>query len=95
MVKLLHSIITRAVEANMVMVMTGKKMRRSILAMLVVASTFLINCADGGSNFADSLAECSAVQELNICLREVMFCVMVVMVMMVVMVCYISLLSGL
>ena len=69
----------------MVMVMMGKKMRRSILAMLVVASTFLINCADGGSNFADSLAECSAVQELNICLREVM----------VVMVCYISLLSGL
>ena len=86
LVKLLHSIITRAVKANMVMVMTGKKMRRSILAMLVVASTFLINCADGGSNFADSLAECSAVQELNICLREVM---------MVVMVCYISLLSGL
>ena len=75
----------------MVMVMTGEKMRRSILAMLVVASTFLINCADGGSNFADSLAECSAVQELNICLREVM----VVMVMVVVMVCYISLLSGL
>ena len=70
----------------MVMVMMGKKMRRSILAMLVVASTFLINCADGGSNFADSLAECSAVQELNICLREVM---------VVMMVCYISLLSGL
>ena len=85
MVKLLHSIITRAVEADMVMVMMGKKMRQGILAMLVVASTFLINCADGGSNFADSLAECSAVQELNICLREVM----------VVMVCYISLLSGL
>ena len=90
LVKLLHSIITRAVEADMVMVMMGKKMRRSILAMLVVASTFLINCADGGSNFADSLAECSAVQELNICLREVM-----VVMVMVVMVCYISLLSGL
>ena len=79
----------------MVMVMTGKKMRRSILAMLVVASTFLINCADGGSNFADSLAECSAVQELNICLREVMVVIMMVVMMMVVMVFYISLLSGL
>ena len=71
MVKLLHSIITRALEANMVMVMTRKKMTRSILAMLVVATTLLINCVDCGSNFADSLAECSAVQELNICLREV------------------------
>ena len=72
----------------MVMVMTRKKMTRSILAMLVVATTLLINCVDCGSNFADSLAECSAVQELNICLREVVIGVMVMM-----MVCYISLLS--
>ena len=71
--KLQHNIITRAVlartEANMVMVMTGKRMIRNILAMLLIAS--LLASVDAGSNFADSLAECSAVQELNICLREV------------------------
>jgi hypothetical protein len=66
--------ITRAVlakekEANMVMVMAGKKMTKSILATLLNASLLLVG-VEAGSNFADSLAECSAVQELNICLRE-------------------------
>ena len=50
---------------------TGKKkeMMKSMLA-----ATFLLAVlgVDAGSNFADSLAECSAVQELNICLREVL-----------------------
>ena len=71
--KLQHNIITWAVlaktAADMVMVMTGKRMMRNILAMLLIAS--LLASVDAGSNFADSLAECSAVQELNICLREV------------------------
>jgi hypothetical protein len=74
LVKSPHNIITRTVlakekEANMVMVMREKKMTKSILAMLLVASPLLVS-VEAGSNFADSLAECSAVQELNICLRE-------------------------
>ena len=73
--KLQHNIVTRAVlakteKADMVMVMTGKKMMRSILAMLLIASLLFVS-VEAGSDFADSLAECSAVQELNICLREV------------------------
>jgi len=51
-------------------VMTGKKMTTSILATLLIASSLLLVGVEAGSNFADSLAECSAVQELNICLRE-------------------------
>merc|ERR1719460_2093025 len=50
--------------------MAGKKMTKSILAMLLIATSLLLVDVEAGSNFADSLAECSAVQELNICLRE-------------------------
>ena len=97
MVKSPHNIITRTVlakekEANMVMVMREKKkMTKSILAMLLVASPLLVS-VEAGSNFADSLAECSAVQELNICLREVLIGVMLMVVMVL---CHISLFSGL
>ena len=82
--------ITRAVlakekEANLVMVMTGKKMTTSILATLLIASLVLVG-VEAGSNFADSLAECSAVQELNICLREVVIGVMMMVVEMMVLV---------
>ena len=80
MVKLQHNIITRAVlartEANMVMVITRKKkMTKSILA-----ASLLVIGVEAGSNFADSLAECSAVQELNICLREVGIRIMIIVV---------------
>ena len=83
--------ITRAVlakekEANMVMVMAGKKMTKSILAMLLIATSLLLVGVEAGSNFADSLAECSAVQELNICLREVVIGVMMMVVEMMVLV---------
>ena len=69
----------------MVMVMAGKKMTKSILATLLNASLLLVG-VEAGSNFADSLAECSAVQELNICLREVVIGVMMMVVEMMVLV---------
>jgi len=37
---------------------------------VVLVATLVVGVVEGGSNFADNLAECSAVQELNICLRE-------------------------
>ena len=37
----------------------------------ILAASLLVIGVEAGSNFADSLAECSAVQELNICLRGV------------------------
>ena len=68
----------------MVMVMAGKKMTKSILATLLITTSLLLVGVEAGSNFADSLAECSAVQELNICLREVVIGVMMMVVEMMV-----------
>ena len=81
--------ITRAVlakekEANLVMVMAGKKLSTSILAMLLITTSLLLVGVEAGSNFADSLAECSAVQELNICLREVVMKMVAVVIAMIV-----------
>ena len=46
-------------------------MRSSLRLPVVLVATLVVGMVEGGSNFADNLAECSAVQELNICLREV------------------------
>jgi len=43
---------------------------RSLLRLSMLFIGTLVIGVDAGSNFADNLAECSAVQELNICLRE-------------------------
>jgi len=45
-------------------------MRSSLRLSVVLVATLVVGMVEGGSNFADNLAECSAVQELNICLRE-------------------------
>ena len=67
------------------MVMTEKNMRSLLRLSMLFVGTLVIG-VDAGSNFADNLAECSAVQELNICLREVVIGVMMMVVEMMVLV---------
>ena len=59
---------------------------RSLLRLSMLFVGTLVIGVDAGSNFADNLAECSAVQELNICLREVVIGVMMMVVEMMVLV---------
>ena len=65
------------------MVMTEKNMRSLLRLSMLFIGTLVIG-VDAGSNFADNLAECSAVQELNICLREVVMKMVAVVIAMIV-----------
>ena len=58
-------------QANLVTLVMEETMRSSLRLSVVLVATLVVGMVEGGSNFADNLAECSAVQELNICLREV------------------------
>ena len=59
-------------------------MRSSLRLPVVLVATLVVGMVEGGSNFADNLAECSAVQELNICLREVVMKMVAVVIAMIV-----------
>ena len=63
--------------------MTEKNMRSLLRLSMLFIGTLVIG-VDAGSNFADNLAECSAVQELNICLREVVMKMVAVVIAMIV-----------
>ena len=58
-------------QANLVTLVMEETMRSSLRLSVVLVAALVVGMVEGGSNFADNLAECSAVQELNICLREV------------------------